>query len=142
MLKNETLLVSFYGGIDRFQVAESQVYRSLQQFTSVSVLRCAGQFRDICPYIRLHHKRNALEENNGWICKICIAKSKTWSTHLEMSEVVLDDYLDSFIKRELRQFKISLPHNSYTFDPQEIFYEDIPIGSFALYDLMVNHRIN
>jgi len=138
----ETLVVSFYAGIDRFQMSEVSVFLPISNTSKAAILRCDSKFSVLCPYIRMHGSNSLNSLENLWICKTCITKRKTWTAHFKLLEIFFDDYFSSKNQESANCFVDSINCTNGELDTRAIWFEDVPVGAFATYDLMVNNRIN
>lgn len=135
----ESLIVSFYGDIDKMQFAEALVANQLKKQRKVATLRCQGTLANSCHVIELHKK--TANNNTASICRICRSKSAQWSVRSATAEIFLDNLVQPGI---LETFIVAIDEflkNKEFITPSDFHYDNVAFGAYAAYDLIIGNRV-
>ena len=137
----DSLIVSFYGDIDKMQFAEALVANQLKKQRKVATLRCQGTLANLCHVIELHKKANNNINNSKSICRICRSKSAQWSVRSATTEIFLDNLVQPGI---IETFIVAIDkflENKEVITPSDFHYDNVAFGAYAAYDLIVSNRL-
>lgn len=137
----ESIIVSFYGNIDKMQFAEALVANQLNKQRKVATLRCRGTLANLCHVIELHKKTINDINNSKSICRICRSKGAQWQVKSTTKEIFLDNLVQPEI---LEPFIVAIDEflkNKDAITPSDFHYDNVAFGSYAAYDLIVGNRL-
>jgi len=105
----------------------------------VHTIRCNGLLSTYCPAMTSHGLNfESSERVKRRVCTSCIHAQKTLDYHSGVSTSLISDHISDEDRLRVGSILKSVNYNNW----QKVEIESIPIGKFATYEILLNHKIN
>lgn len=134
------LIFSPYSGIWVHSMPEIVVARELLNAgNKVNIIRCDGVLKKYCPAMTAYGLSfNSSDEKKAKICATCKDARELLDEYCGVSTTLLEDYLSSDDSIDIETILNSINLGNF----EKFRIDDLLIGKFACYEILLNHKIS